>query len=99
MFGAASVRPSRTGGIRLEMPLLGRELENLAKAAEAVDPSWDWKKKDEIEKGTEAKSLDGIISYLTKEHDENVEEKGIVTITSKSVKVKAKDSIDVHGIL
>jgi hypothetical protein len=59
-----------------------------------VDPSWDWKKKDEIEKWTEAKSLDGIISYLTKKHDGNVEEKRIVTITSKSVKVqvKVKDS-------
>jgi hypothetical protein len=33
----------------------------------------------------EAKSLDGIISYLTKKHGGNVQEKGIVTITSKSV--------------
>jgi hypothetical protein len=33
----------------------------------------------------EAKSLDGIISYLTQKHGGNVEEKGIVTITSKSV--------------
>jgi hypothetical protein len=32
-----------------------------------------------------AKSLDGIISYLTKKHSGNVQEKGIVTITSKSV--------------
>jgi hypothetical protein len=32
----------------------------------------------------EAKSLDGIISYLTKKHGGNVQEKGIVTITSKS---------------
>jgi hypothetical protein len=31
------------------------------------------------------KSLDGIISYLTKKHGGNVQEKGIVTITSKSV--------------
>jgi hypothetical protein len=30
------------------------------------------------------KSLDGIISYLTKKHGGNVHEKGIVTITSKS---------------
>jgi hypothetical protein len=30
-------------------------------------------------------SLDGIISYLTKKHGGNVHEKGIVTITSKSV--------------
>jgi hypothetical protein len=28
--------------------------------------------------------LDGIISYLTKKHGGNVQEKGIVTITSKS---------------
>jgi hypothetical protein len=32
-----------------------------------------------------AKSLDGMISYLTKKHGGNVQEKGIVTITSKSV--------------
>jgi hypothetical protein len=32
-----------------------------------------------------ANSLDGIISYLTKKHGGNVQEKGIVTITSKSV--------------
>jgi hypothetical protein len=33
----------------------------------------------------EAKSLDGIILYLTKKHGGNVQEKGIVTTTSKSV--------------
>jgi hypothetical protein len=33
----------------------------------------------------ESGSLDGIISYLTKKHGGNVHEKGIVTITSKSV--------------
>jgi hypothetical protein len=33
----------------------------------------------------EAISLDGIISYLTKKHGGNVQEKGIVTITSRSV--------------
>jgi hypothetical protein len=33
----------------------------------------------------EAKSLDGIISYLSQKHGGNVGEKGIVTITSKSV--------------
>jgi hypothetical protein len=34
----------------------------------------------------EDNSLDGIISYLTKKHGGNVHEKGIVTITSKSVR-------------
>jgi hypothetical protein len=34
---------------------------------------------------TEAKSLDGIISHLTRGHGGNVHDKGIVTITSKSV--------------
>jgi hypothetical protein len=33
----------------------------------------------------EAKSLDGIISHLSQKHGGNVHEKGIVTITSKSV--------------
>jgi hypothetical protein len=33
----------------------------------------------------EAKSLNGIISYLTKKYGGNVQEKGIVTITSKSI--------------
>jgi hypothetical protein len=33
----------------------------------------------------EAKSLDGIISYLTRKHGGNVHDKGIITITSKSV--------------
>jgi hypothetical protein len=33
----------------------------------------------------EAKSLDGIISYLTRKHGGNVHDKGIVTHTSKSV--------------
>jgi hypothetical protein len=33
----------------------------------------------------EEKSLDGVISYLTQKHGGNVHEKGIVTITSKSV--------------
>jgi hypothetical protein len=31
------------------------------------------------------KSLDGVISYLTKQHGGNVHDKGIVTITSKSI--------------
>jgi hypothetical protein len=38
-----------------------------------------------VEKEKEANSLPGIISYLTKKHGGNVQEKGIVTITSKSV--------------
>jgi hypothetical protein len=33
----------------------------------------------------EANSIDGIISYLTRKHGGNVHDKGIVTITSKSV--------------
>jgi hypothetical protein len=33
----------------------------------------------------EARSVDGIISYLTRKHGGNVHDKGIVTITSKSV--------------
>jgi hypothetical protein len=33
----------------------------------------------------EAESLDGIMSYLTRKHGGNVHDKGIVTITSKSV--------------
>jgi hypothetical protein len=33
----------------------------------------------------DVKPLDGIISYLTRKHDRNVHDKGIVTITSKSV--------------
>jgi hypothetical protein len=33
----------------------------------------------------EAKSLEGIISYLTRKHGGNVQDNGIVTITSKSV--------------
>jgi hypothetical protein len=33
----------------------------------------------------EAKSVDGIISYLTRKHGGNVHDRGIVTITSKSV--------------
>jgi hypothetical protein len=33
----------------------------------------------------DARSLEGIISFLTKKHGGNVHEKGIVTITSKSV--------------
>jgi hypothetical protein len=33
----------------------------------------------------EADSLEGIIAYLTKKHEGNVHEKGIITITSKSV--------------
>jgi hypothetical protein len=33
----------------------------------------------------EAKSVDGIISYLTRKHGGNVHGKGIATITSKSV--------------
>jgi hypothetical protein len=51
----------------------------------SVDPSWDEEKREAVEKENEAKSLDGIISYLTKKHGGNVQEKGIVTITSKSV--------------
>jgi hypothetical protein len=35
----------------------------------------------------EDKSLDGIISYLTRKHGGNVHDKGIVAITSKSVRV------------
>jgi hypothetical protein len=55
------------------------------KGAERVDPSWDWRQKDAVDKENKAKSLNGIISYLTKKHGGNVQEKGIVTITSKSV--------------
>jgi hypothetical protein len=57
------------------------------------DPLWDWKRPNHgtwVPKSLsfpmkETKSLDGMISYLTKKHGGNVEEKGIVTITSKSV--------------
>jgi hypothetical protein len=37
------------------------------------------------EGGNEAKSLDGVIAYLTKKDGRNVQENGIVTITSKWV--------------
>jgi hypothetical protein len=37
----------------------------------------------------EPKSVDGIISYLTRKHGGNVHEKGIVTITSKSLEAGA----------
>jgi hypothetical protein len=39
---------------------------------------------------TKAASLDGIVSYLTRKHGGNVQEKGIVTITSKSVSDSAE---------
>jgi hypothetical protein len=45
-----------------------------------------WRPRREVEiPMKKAESLEGIISYLTKKHGGNVEEKGIVTITSKSV--------------
>jgi hypothetical protein len=40
-----------------------------------------------------AKSVEGIISYLTRKHDVNVHDKGIITITSKSV-YSGGDSFD-----
>jgi hypothetical protein len=44
---------------------------------------------DEVElPSKEAGSLDGIISYLSRKHGGNVHDKGIVTITSKSVDPK-----------
>jgi hypothetical protein len=52
--------------------------------AEPVDPSWDEEKRKAVERANGAKSLNGIISHLTKKHGGNVQEKGIVTITSKS---------------
>jgi hypothetical protein len=54
------------------------------KEVEPVDPSWNWEKTTAIKKENDAESLDGIISYLTKKHGGNVQEKGIVTMTSKS---------------
>jgi hypothetical protein len=51
------------------------------KEAEPVDPSWDKKKREE----NKAKSLDGIISYLTEKYSGNVQQTEIVLITSKSV--------------
>jgi hypothetical protein len=45
----------------------------------------------EKEKANATKSLDGIISYLTKKHGGNVQEKGIVTITSKSAQDPSYD--------
>jgi hypothetical protein len=38
-----------------------------------------------------ASSLDGIISYLTKKHGGNVHEKGIVILTSKSIRYVTED--------
>jgi hypothetical protein len=61
---------------RVEIPM---------KPAEPIDPSWDKEKQTAIRRANKAKSLDGIIAYLTKKHGGNVHEKGIVTITSKSV--------------
>jgi hypothetical protein len=48
-----------------------------------VSPSGSLKAVDFPLKAT--RSLDGMISYLTQKHGENVHDKGIVTITSKSV--------------
>jgi hypothetical protein len=62
-----------------------RKVEIPLKELQPVDSRWDWEKREAIEHANRAKSLDGIISYLTKKHGGNVHEKGIVTITSKSV--------------
>jgi hypothetical protein len=64
-----------------------------AEPATEADPLWDWKRPNHgtwVPKSLSfpmkgAKLLDGIISYLTKKHSGNVQEKGIVRITSKSV--------------
>jgi hypothetical protein len=57
--------------IRLELERMKGRLRKLAKQVEIPMH--------------EDKSLDGIISYLTKEHDGDVHDKGILTVTSKSV--------------
>jgi hypothetical protein len=51
---------------------------------ETVDPTSGKKKRDGIEKENKARATDGIISYLTKKHWGNVQEKGIVIITGKT---------------
>jgi hypothetical protein len=43
------------------------------------------------------KSLDGIISYLTKEHGGNVHEKGIVAINSKSLAHGRPSYVGIRG--
>jgi hypothetical protein len=50
----------------------------------------------------DAKSVEGIISYLTRKHGGNVHDKGIVTITSKSVHDDNSDCVmsraDAHSV-
>jgi hypothetical protein len=76
-------KPSPSVSSKPEKPQ--SKVEIPMKSPTPVDRSWDKKKRDAIKKENEAKSLDGIVSYLTKKHGGNVREKGIVTITSKSV--------------
>jgi hypothetical protein len=70
--------------VGLEIENLRLEVENLKKFfTSSPKPEKSLKKPDFPLKG--ANSLEGIISYLTKKHGGNVDEKGIVTITSKSI--------------
>jgi hypothetical protein len=70
----------------LEQPgKLQHRVEIHMKPSEPVDPSCPRKERFEIAREVHNKALDGIISYLTKTHGGNLHDKGIVTVTSKSV--------------
>jgi hypothetical protein len=63
---------------------VGETADPVSSPAPTLSPSAIAKPKVDIELPMKAaKSLEGIISYLTKKHGGNVHEKGIVTITSK----------------
>jgi hypothetical protein len=62
-----------------------RQVEIPLKPAARIESSWPWEKQNAVQQENRARLLAGVISYLTKKHSGNVHEKGIVTITSKSV--------------
>jgi hypothetical protein len=73
------------GSIRRMRQKQGWEREIPKQEPKAIETWWSDDKRRAAERENGAKLLDGIISYLTKRHSGNVHEKGIVTITSKSL--------------
>jgi hypothetical protein len=90
----------RLENLRLSVEKLTTSFRDLAKSQEAVPKPEKSLRAVELPM-KEAEPLDGVISYLTKKHGGDVQEKGIVALTSKSADTgplaSLKDVVDLNS--
>jgi archaellum component FlaC len=81
---------AQIGSFREEVREVHRELSELKRSLQPILEKLEKERLEKLRRDScawkeQPKSLEGIISYLTKKHGGNVHEKGIVTVTAKSV--------------